>query len=75
MFGIRDKAVFFIKDKNAFVVFYISVYREETGGTIGSIAMPIEALIIKEPIPLYFSEKQQSTASFAIFIAGIVLNG
>jgi len=36
-FGIRDKAVLFVKSKYAFIVFYVSVNGQETGGAVGCI--------------------------------------
>jgi hypothetical protein len=39
-FGIGDKAVLFVKSKYAFIVFYIRVNGQKTGGTVGCVTSP-----------------------------------
>jgi hypothetical protein len=33
-FGVPDKTVFFVKGQNAFVMFYVGIHGEETGGAV-----------------------------------------
>jgi hypothetical protein len=78
-FGVGDNAVFLVKGQYPLVMFYVGVNGEEPGGAVISITgygQTFRAVNHKRTsMPLYFSEEHLSTASFAIFMAGMVRNG
>jgi hypothetical protein len=44
VFAVWNEVVFFIKSQNAFIVFYVGIDGEKTGGAIGGITGPRKTL-------------------------------